>query len=112
MTEWSVPARLVKVIDGDTVVCDLDLGWHIHLTSGVRLLGINAPEMSTPQGPAARDFLASLVAPGDPVTVVSTKLLGGTEKYGRVLAAIRTASGQDVSTAMLAAGQAMPYPVR
>lgn len=111
MAKWTVPATLVRIIDGDTVVCDLDLGWNISLRSSVRLLGINAPEASDhPSGDEATAYLATLVAPGDPVTVVSTKLLGTTEKYGRVLASVESGTGVDLSTAMLAAGHATPDP--
>jgi endonuclease YncB( thermonuclease family) len=109
VTEWTVPAHLVRIVDGDTIVCELDLGWNIHLTGTIRLLGINAPEMRTPEGVAARDFLATQVAPGDPVVVVSTRLLGNTEKYGRCLASVRLASGADISTTMLSTGHAISY---
>jgi endonuclease YncB( thermonuclease family) len=112
MTTWTVPGTVTSIHDGDTLTAELDLGWHISLTSSIRLLGINAPELNTPAGKDALAYLRTLLAPGDPVTVVSARLLGATEKYGRVLAAVQTPSGQDVSTALLAAGHAQPYLVR
>ena len=112
MTSWTVPATVKSIHDGDTLTAVLDLGWHISLTSSIRLLGINAPELSTLAGKEALGYLETLVSVGDPITVISTRILGSTEKYGRVLAAVQTASGQDLSTAMLAAGHAVPYSPR
>jgi len=37
-------AKLIKVIDGDTVDLDIDLGMNCHHHERIRLLGINAPE--------------------------------------------------------------------
>jgi micrococcal nuclease len=55
-------AKVVRVIDGDTIVVDVDLGWKTwQLAQSVRLFGINAPEMNTHQGPGAADFLEGLV---------------------------------------------------
>jgi len=45
MYEYS--AKLIRVIDGDTVDCTIDLGFDIHVNKRVRLAGINAPESRT-----------------------------------------------------------------
>jgi hypothetical protein len=81
------PARVVDVHDGDTVVLDIDLGFD-HLISGrdwdgrtrlsCRVFGINAPELVTAAGKAARAYAQEFLAPGDRVTVVSY----GWDKYG------------------------------
>ncbi len=94
MTVWTVPARIVRVVDGHTVEAHLDLGWHITYHTKIRLAGINCPEMSTPAGPAARaytvNWLNALMPVGDggplnaEVKVVSHTL----DKYGRVLGEI------------------------
>lgn len=94
MTTWTVPAIIIRVVDGDTVDAELDLGWHITFHSKIRLAGVNCPEMSTPEGVPARAFtinwLNAAMPVGDsgplaaPVTVVSHSL----DKYGRVLADI------------------------
>jgi endonuclease YncB( thermonuclease family) len=60
---YTYGARLVRVIDADTVVLDLDLGFYQHrLGRSYRLARINAPEMSTPEGVAARDALVAHLA--------------------------------------------------
>lgn len=113
---WTVPATVDHVHDGDTVVCTLDLGWRISLTQSVRIEGLASPELSTPEGKAARDYLRELLPSGSAITVVSKKLLGSTEKYGRVLAAVQFAPRPsqrpllgDVATAMIAAGHGVPW---
>lgn len=111
MTDWEVPAQLVSIHDGDTITVVLDLGWRISYTSSIRLYGINAPELSTPDGVAARDYVRTLIAPGDQLTVVSHRLLGATEKYGRVLASVSIPGGRDLSTLMIDSGHAVPYMV-
>ena len=58
-----------RVIDGDTLVIDVDLGFHVHTVVHVRLAGINAPETRGEEralGKAAtralEDFLVDIVA--------------------------------------------------
>lgn len=106
---WTVPATVTDVHDGDTVRVTADLGWWVQIVTLVRVVGINAPELSTPAGKAARTFALTLVKPGDRVTLVSKKLLGSTEKYGRVLADLTLADGTDFAAAMIAAGHALPW---
>lgn len=102
MTTWTVPATVVRVVDADTLECDLDLGWRITYRAKVRLAGVNAPEMSTPEGKAARAWVAEVLIAQ--VTVVSHSL----DKYGRVLGEVRVGDW-DLATALLEAGHAVPY---
>lgn len=53
---WEYRANLVRVIDGDTYVLDIDLGFHITVRETIRLYGIDCPESSTPEGQRAREF--------------------------------------------------------
>lgn len=108
---WVVPATVDHVHDGDTIVAKLDLGWHVSLTAAIRIEGLAAPELSTAAGKAARDYLVDLLPAGERIGVASKRLLGSTEKYGRVLAAVTFNPKQqqrpllgDVATAMIAAG--------
>ena len=105
MATWTVPGRVVRVIDADTVVVLLDLGWRICYESGVRVEGIDAPEVSTEAGKAARAFAQALLPVGLPVTVVSRQL----DKYGRVLGSIALPGGSDLAQILLNAGHAEPY---
>lgn len=113
---WSCPALVDHVHDGDTVVCLIDLGYHVKIKAAVRVDGLAAPELSTAAGKVSRDYAESLLPPGTEVEVVSKKLLGTTEKYGRVLADLSFPSPTeprkvvgDFATAMIAAGHGKPW---
>ena len=42
---YEYKAKLIRVVDGDTLVADIDLGFHIHVRSYLRFARINAPEL-------------------------------------------------------------------
>lgn len=90
MFEYS--AQLLRVIDGDTVVISIDLGFDITIRQTVRLMGINAPEIHSSDptekmmGIRARDRLSALLAHGTEGLIVRTAK--GNDKYGRYLANI------------------------
>lgn len=114
--EWTVPGTVVRVVDGDTIVCDLDLGWHVKLRAAIRVDGLASPELNTSAGKVARDYAATLLPIGAPVRVVSKRLLGSTEKYGRVLADLsfelpqgQRAIDSSYALAMIAAGCGEPW---
>ena len=104
MTTWVYPAVVIRVVDGDTVRMQLDLGLHIWRTDNCRIAGINAPEMSTPEGRDAKAYAELLLPVGAAVTFHSKAL----DKYGRPLGDIDI-GGTDFGAAMIAAGQAVPY---
>ena len=58
-------AHVVRVVDGDTIRCDVSLGWGVWLQDqSVRLRGIDAPEMrgdERPAGIASRNALTELL---------------------------------------------------
>jgi micrococcal nuclease len=103
MTEWSVPARVERVVDGDTVDMTLDLGWKITYRTRCRLTGVNTPEMNTPEGVSARTFVAELLPVGTEVRFISKAL----DKYGRPLGRIITPAGVDLGELLLAKGLAV-----
>lgn len=87
---YEYKCKLLRVVDGDTCVMDLDLGFTVHVTVTFRLFGINAPEptgKTKSAGLAAKTHLEELFANCDPTTLIvkSEKSLK-TDKYGRWLA--------------------------
>ena len=105
MFEYS--AKVSKPIyDGDTVWLEVDLGFGLKFTENFRLLGINAPELRTPTGPAARDYLRALVE-GQALVVKTSK--DKKEKYGRYLATILLPDGTNVNEKMIETGHAVRY---
>jgi micrococcal nuclease len=97
-------ATVTKVIDGDTVDLLVDLGLHIRTGIRTRLLGINAPELSTEEGRLARDALRRVLPVGLALIVRTYKDPG--DKYGRWLAQLATADIPDVCAWLIANGYA------
>lgn len=79
-------ATVVRVVDGDTVDIDVDLGLRVHTEARCRLLGLNAPEKRTEEGRQSAAFLAGLLPAGAAVRIRTQK--DRTEKYGRWLAQV------------------------
>lgn len=108
MTTWTVPATVVRVVDADTIVMDLSLGWHITLEQRCRLAGCNAPELGTDEGDAARAWAVAALPIGTEVVFTSHSL----DKYGRPLGSITMTNhvGQsfDYASELMAAGHAVP----
>lgn len=106
-----VETRVLRVVDGDTFVAEA-LVWPGHaVTVSVRVRGIDAPEIRSrcaaerAAAKKARAMLDRLLGDG-PVTVSN---IGGDKYYGRVLADVTTAGGEDVGPAMLRLGAARAY---
>lgn len=82
MTLYTYAAKLLRVVDGDTVRLDLDLGFsEWRHDQSYRLLRVNAPEMGTVEGGAAKIALDGFLA--------GKTLIAHTEKsdhFGRFLA--------------------------
>lgn len=101
--------KLERVLDGDTILGVLDLGFDIWYRTPIRLARINAPELkgaTKAAGLAASDYLEALLAKG-PLTV-RTQFKREKDKYGRVLGTILCGE-QDVCGAMVAGGHAQWY---
>jgi endonuclease YncB( thermonuclease family) len=78
---YEYKAELVKVVDGDTIIVDIDLGLGIWSRKvRLRLIHLNTPEIDTEEGKAARAYLEAAI---NKQLLVSTK---GKDKYGRWLA--------------------------
>jgi micrococcal nuclease len=102
-------ARVVRVIDGDTIEVEIDLGFKIKHTTILRLIGINAPELPTPEGKAAKEWLAKQIE-NQTVTIRTVK--DKKEKYGRYLAFVdawveRLQSTQSINAMMISEGLAV-----
>jgi endonuclease YncB( thermonuclease family) len=106
-----VPARVVRVIDGDTLTVEATIWLGQRLTVNARVRGIDTPELhgacerEKAMAEAARSALARMTEAG---AVRLTNIANG--KYaGRVLADVATDDGTDVAAYMLATGLARPY---
>lgn len=105
---YEYAAKILSVHDGDTCTALVDLGFRISQEMPLRLLGIDAPELSQkPAGQDARDHLRALID-GKQVTVRTEK--DRTEKYGRYLATIFVGGDtMSVNDKMIRDGHARTY---
>jgi len=85
-------ATIIRVIDGDTVVVDIDLGFNVVLRDQhVRLAGIDTPETRTHdkeekvRGLAAKARLKALLPVGGSRILESREFNGSRGKYGRII---------------------------
>ena len=110
-------AKVIKVIDGDTVDVDIDLGFGISLNNErVRIMGIDTPESRTRDkvekkfGLASKARLKELLGK---TTVLKTQINKKGEdmkgKFGRVLGDFVTESGKMVTEVMIKEGHCVPY---
>ncbi|MFC1468001.1 helix-turn-helix domain-containing protein [Verrucomicrobiota bacterium] len=104
-------AQVQSVYDGDTCRVDIDLGLGMWLRNEkLRLVRINAPEMTGPEkaaGAASRDFLRGLI---DGREVIIETLKDRRGKYGRYLAEIwleQDGVWLNVNDELVAAGHAV-----
>jgi micrococcal nuclease len=83
-------AELVRVVDGDTVDLIIDLGFDTQRKERFRLYGIDAPEMNTLAGKAAKAWLWEVLQPLEAIYVQTIQLetKAKRDKYGRFLAVL------------------------
>jgi len=79
-------ARCVKVIDGDTLDLDIDLGFHVTIRQRVRLRGIDTPELRGPDETRANKAATEVTLWTQGVELIIRTERDATDKYGRMLA--------------------------
>ncbi len=106
MNRFWYGAKVLKVIDGDTVDLSIDLGFKIHHEIRVRLFGVNTPESRTKDlqekalGLKAKQFTQDWFTNHEWVFV--NTIPDKNDKYGRILAKIYSSENiNDPTTACL-----------
>ncbi len=105
---FTYAATVVSVYDGDTATLLIDVGFSCFRKEKVRLLRIDAPELTgqtRAAGLASRDYLRAILPFGSSCVVTTIK--DKQEKYGRYLAEIYVHDGRNVSDLMVHAGHAV-----
>ena len=107
--------KVSKVVDGDTIDVDIDLGFDISFSSRVRLAGIDTPESRTTNkaekvlGLEAKEYVKSKIKDAKDV-VIKTEKMDSSEKYGRILGWLfLDGSKVSVNEQMIADGYAWGY---
>jgi micrococcal nuclease len=104
-----------KVVDGDTIDADIDLGFDISLTKRIRLAGVDTPESRTTDakekalGLEVKEWLKKRLE-GAKDILIKTELPDSTEKYGRIIGHLYI-NGEETSinNQMIAEGYAWEY---
>lgn len=108
-------ARVVRVYDGDTIFCRVDLGFGVKLgmdTKGVsfRLYGVDTPELNRKAereaGIVARDWLREHIEGKD--VILRTHKPDPKDKYGRYLAEV-ILDGVNLNELLVEEGHAVAY---
>ena len=114
---YEYKCKVNKVIDGDTVDVDIDLGFGVVLTDErVRIMGIDTPESRTRDkveklfGLASKKRLKELLSKQ---CVLKTEINKNGEdmkgKFGRVLGDFVAADGRMITDILIKEGYAVPY---
>lgn len=110
--EGPVAAELIRVIDGDTLLVSAVPWPDHHVTTYVRLRGVDAPELKSRcptvrrAATQAQDALAAMVTGGGPLLLTD---ISGDKYYGRVLAEVLLADGRNPARELLASGLVEEY---
>jgi micrococcal nuclease len=81
---------ITKVVDGDTIDANIDLGFDISLTKRIRLAGIDSPESRTTNlkekalGLETKEWLKKTLEDAKDI-LIKTEKPDSTEKYGRII---------------------------
>jgi micrococcal nuclease len=117
MKPFQYNAKVVRVIDGDSIVVDIDLGFWINLKNqNIRLKNIDAPEFRTTDdiekkfGTLTKAIVESFLPAGK--TILLETDLSDHDKFGRILGTvvIETANGAfNLNEFLLENHYAVPY---
>lgn len=114
-------ANIVRVIDGDTIEVDIDLGFTLWLRNQtIRLLGVDCPETRSRDkeevvyGKMAKKFVEDFCAECVGQVLIQTEIedvIGSNrEKFGRILAnVLNEKSGESLNDLLLDKFLAVPY---
>lgn len=102
--------EVLRVVDGDTLEVDVDLGFSVWLRKvKFRLYGINCPEKNTPEGVEAKQFTTQMLLQEKDLYADTVK----EDKYGgRWDARVYFSNGKCLNDSILSAGHAKPFMVK
>ena len=114
MYEYRVK-KVNKIVDGDTIDVDIDLGFAVSFTQRVRLAGIDTPESRTTDlkekalGLEVKEKIKKELAAAKDV-VIKTEKPDSSEKYGRILGWVfLDGSGVSLNQKLINEGYAWTY---
>jgi micrococcal nuclease len=110
-------AKVTNVVDGDTIVVDIDLGFNVVLSNqSVRLLGVDTPESRTSDkiekifGLASKEYAKEFVENCKKQIILRTHKSNDSEKFGRLLGEIINPDSKEVlNNSLIDEGFAVKY---
>jgi len=97
---YTYKAYLERVVDGDTLLVNIDLGFSVFIEQRLRLRGLDAPELGTSQGTASKKFVESRLKDCK-FLIIKTH---GSDKYDRYLVDVFYLKGEDYEEKVLKEG--------
>ena len=97
---YTYKAKLLRIVDGDTVDAEIDLGFGVFMKQRIRLYGINTPESRTrdleekERGLAAKARLTEILGK----EFVIETILNKRGKFGRILGTLHTIANEETGT--------------
>jgi len=111
---YEYKATVKRIIDGDSLVLDIDLGFYMFMNeTKIRLYGLDTPEMASEdpllrlQAIMATRYLFDNLNIGEKVTIKT--VLDKREKYGRLLATMFTNDGLNINEGLIQNKLAVSY---
>ena len=106
---------ITKVVDGDTIDANIDLGFDISFTKRIRLAGIDSPESRTTNlkekalGLESKEWLKKTLEDAKDI-LIKTEKPDSTEKYGRIIGHLFINDQEtSLNNQMIDEGYALPY---
>ena len=113
---YQYKCKINKVLDGDTVDIDLDLGFNIILVNQrVRMAGVDTPESRTAdkeekvRGLLSKKKLAEKLPVGSWQVIETQKSDNNDDKFGRILGVFLLEDGTRVNDWLIKNNYAVPY---
>ena len=107
--------QITKVVDGDTIDADIDLGFDISLSKRIRLAAVDTPESRTSDanekkyGLESKEWLKHKIENAEHI-LIKTELPDSTEKYGRIIGHLFINSQEiSLNNQMITEGYAWTY---
>lgn len=105
--------EILRVLDGDTVDVNVDLGFGVFTRQRLRMYGVNSPEKDTEAGKEALQFVSQLLYGASEVLIRTMKQSGRSkaekrEKFGRYLVHL-VVDGYPLTDLIIAAGHGKAY---
>jgi endonuclease YncB( thermonuclease family) len=100
-TPYVYKATIERVVDGDTLLAMIDLGFQVHRSQRLRLAGIDTPARDTPKGARAKELVEDQLSEVPYVILKTDKI----DLYGRYVAHVFYAADETDKHRIFTEGQ-------